>query len=102
MSTPQEIVENAIAEHKVVVFSKSWCPYCKATKALFAEHFHDETPFIVELDERKDGEDIQQYLLTKTGQSSVPNIFINKEHVGGNDKAQAKYKNGELKRLVNL
>jgi glutaredoxin len=28
------------------------------------------------LDKRDDGEEIQEYLLEKTGQRSVPNIFI--------------------------
>jgi hypothetical protein len=35
------------------------------------------------LDEAPDGREIQDYLQQKTGQSTVPNIFINKEHVGG-------------------
>ena len=28
------------------------------------------------LDEREDGKSIQQYLYEKTGQSSVPNVFV--------------------------
>jgi len=36
------------------------------------------------LDEASDGGEIQSYLKERTGQSTVPNIFINKKHVGGN------------------
>ncbi|KAJ7352337.1 glutaredoxin C4 [Mycena albidolilacea] len=98
----QEFVDTAIDTHKITVFSKSWCPYCKKTKALFAAEFKDEEPYIIELDERADGDEIQDYLAGKTGQRSVPNVFVNKQHVGGNDDTQAAFKKGELKKLVHL
>ena len=37
-----------------------------------------------------DGSDIQNALREMTGQSSVPNIFIDKKHIGGNSELQAK------------
>jgi glutaredoxin len=33
------------------------------------------------LDERKDGQDIQDYLLETTGQRTVPSVFISKYHL---------------------
>jgi thioredoxin-related protein len=33
MSSPREIIENSIANNKVMVFSKSYCPYCDRAKA---------------------------------------------------------------------
>ncbi|PQE03077.1 Glutaredoxin Grx1 protein [Rutstroemia sp. NJR-2017a BVV2] len=69
------------------VFSKSYCPYCKATKALLSSM--DAKFYAIELDQVDDGSDIQAYLKEKTNQSSVPNIFINKEHIGGNSDIQA-------------
>ena len=47
---------------------------------------------VIELNEMKnpsDGSLIQQYLLQKTGQRTVPNIFINSKHIGGNSDLQA-------------
>jgi glutaredoxin 3 len=44
----KESVETAIDEHKVVIFSKSWCGYCKKAKALFKEQYPDETPLVWE------------------------------------------------------
>lgn len=38
---------------------------------------------VIELDQRSDGTDIQNYLLGFTNQRTVPNIFIAKEHIGG-------------------
>ena len=37
----------------------------------------------MDLENEKDGADIQNYLREKTGQSSVPNIFIKQKHIGG-------------------
>jgi glutaredoxin 3 len=37
----------------------------------------------IRLDKVDEGSAIQDYLLEKTGQRTVPNIFINQKHVGG-------------------
>ncbi|KAJ7183243.1 glutaredoxin [Mycena filopes] len=97
----KEIVETAIDSHKITIFSKSWCPYCKKTKALFAAEFPEEEPYVIELDLRDDGDALQDYLANKTGQTSVPNVFVNKTQIGGNDKTQAAFKEGKLQKLVN-
>ncbi|KAH9964256.1 thioredoxin-like protein [Russula dissimulans] len=77
-------LQNAIAVNTVVVFSKTYCPYSKAAKELLAEEYADLKPTtIFELDKRDDGDKIQDYLEEKTGQRSVPNIFINRKHIGG-------------------
>jgi len=82
-----QTVDDVIASNKIVVFSKSYCPYCKKAKNVFTtdfSHLKDKT-HILELDQSSDGPAIQKYLLEKTGQGTVPNIFINKKHVGGCD-----------------
>jgi glutaredoxin 3 len=40
---------------------------------------------VIELDQRDDGPLIQQLLLQKTGQRTVPNVFIGGKHIGGHD-----------------
>ena len=40
-----------------------------------------------------DGSDIQGALAEMTGQSTVPNVWISKKHIGGNSDLQAKKKN---------
>lgn len=40
--------QKTIAENKVVIFSKSWCPYCQKVKTLFAAEFPDVHPEILE------------------------------------------------------
>jgi glutaredoxin 3 len=55
---------------------------------------------ILELDEMSNGSELQNSLAEKTGQRSVPNIFINGTHVGGCDDFFAKQKSGEIEKLL--
>ncbi|KAJ3382485.1 glutaredoxin [Lobulomyces angularis] len=55
---------------------------------------------IVELDQIEDGNEIQNYLASKTGQRSIPNNFISGKHVGGNDTLQILKDTGELQKLI--
>ncbi|KAI0003755.1 thioredoxin-like protein [Russula compacta] len=75
--------QNAIANNVVVVFSKTWCPYSKRAKALLTAEYPEVKPVIFELDERDDGDKFQDYLEEKYNQRTVPNVFINQKHVGG-------------------
>jgi glutaredoxin 3 len=98
--SPQEFIESQINSNKVTVFSKTYCPYCSSTKALFDSM---QVPYTaIELDTRDDGAAIQQALLEMTNQRTVPNTFIGKEWVGGNDKVQAKFKAGKLQEMLGL
>ncbi|EGF99001.1 uncharacterized protein MELLADRAFT_75972 [Melampsora larici-populina 98AG31] len=90
-------VEDAISDHAIIVFSKSHCPYCNSTKKTFKE-FNQEI-HVVELDQCEDGAEQQAYLKTKTGQGTVPNIFIHKTHIGGNSDLQQLKEKGELRNL---
>ncbi|KAF9052357.1 glutaredoxin, partial [Hymenopellis radicata] len=91
-----------ISSNKITVFSKSYCPYCRQAKNLFANKFPDAQIGIVELDERDDGSDIQNYLAEKTGQHTVPNVFISKsdKHIGGCDDTMALDRKGQLATLI--
>lgn len=44
------------------------------------------------------GQELQDALLEISGQSTVPNIYINKLHIGGNSDLQGK--KGELPKLL--
>lgn len=77
----KSLVDKAIADNKVVVFSKTYCPYCKRAKSYLAEDTKDIE--ILELDEREDGAAIQAYLKELNGQGTVPHVYINKEFIGG-------------------
>ncbi|VVT53449.1 uncharacterized protein SAPINGB_P003579 [Magnusiomyces paraingens] len=77
-----------IDSNKVFVASKSYCPYCKATKNLLNQ-VGVRTATIIELNETEDGAEIQDALEQITGQRTVPNIFISGKHIGGNSDIQS-------------
>ncbi|KAJ2961279.1 hypothetical protein NQ176_g11013 [Zarea fungicola] len=90
--------QKLIDENPVMVFSKSWCPYCKATKSLLSSLDVDFKT--VELDQESDGAAIQDALEGISGQRSVPNIYISKKHIGGNSDIQSLNNSGKLKSLL--
>lgn len=49
MSAAKTKAQKIVDENSVVVFSKSYCPYCRATKALLNEK--DAKFFLMELDQ---------------------------------------------------
>lgn len=55
---------------------------------------------IIELDEDSQGDAIQAYLGEKTGQRTVPNVFISGKHIGGSDDLAKLNSSGELKKLI--
>lgn len=81
----------------LVVFSKSYCPYCQNTKRIL-DGLNAKYKAI-ELNQESDGTDIQNALQELTGQRTVPNIFINKKHIGGNSDLE-KLKGKELEALL--
>ncbi|CAG8513486.1 4630_t:CDS:2, partial [Ambispora leptoticha] len=99
MSDVKSFVEDTINENSVVLFTKSYCPYCREAVQTFKELNEGYVEY--QLDNMTNGSDIQNYLLQKTKQRTVPNIFINQQHIGGNDDLQAAKSSGRLKNLLN-
>ncbi|KAG1106449.1 Glutaredoxin [Mucor circinelloides] len=98
MAQVQELVEKIINENKVAVFSKSYCPYCKRAKDVLKKLGVEF--FVIELDNESNGAAIQDYLHQKTGQRTVPNIFINQKHIGGCDDLLAAERSGALQKAL--
>lgn len=82
-SATSQRVTDAIAANKIMIFTKSSCPYCATVKGLFKEIKAEFQS--VELDKDPEGDAIKEELIKRTGQSSVPNVFINEKHIGGCD-----------------
>lgn len=91
-------VEELIKSKPVFVASKTYCPYCSATKRLINEVYPEA--YILELDTMEEGSEVQDALTKITGQRTVPNIFINGKHIGGNSDLQALGKE-KIKKLIN-
>lgn len=55
---------------------------------------------VLQLNDMKEGADIQAALYEINGQRTVPNIYINGKHIGGNDDLQELRETGELEELL--
>jgi glutaredoxin 3 len=97
-ATPADFVKNEIASHDVVVFSKTYCPFCTATKGLLQDLSIKAK--VIELDEVPNGSQIQAALLDLSGQRTVPNVFVKGGHLGGNDDTQAAARTGKLQEML--
>lgn len=74
------------------------CPHCNAAKALLASEYKDVDVLLRDLDlmEEPTGPCLAKALADLTGQTSVPNIFIDGKQIGGNSDLQAAHKAGTL------
>lgn len=93
-------VQAAIKNNKVFVAAKSYCPYCQATLKTLA--VIGAKPYVLQLNQMDEGSEIQSYLTDLTGQSTVPSIFIDGKHIGGNSDLQALKSAGKLEDLIKL
>jgi glutaredoxin 3 len=104
LSTGEDVdsyVQKKIAGSNVMVFAKSYCPYCRHTRSLLQEVASHVSVDIVNLDElHEDGPLIQMELMTTTGQRTVPNIFIDGEHIGGDSDFSKLHESGELQEML--
>lgn len=93
-------VQGLIQSNQIFIASKSYCPYCRSTIGTFASL--GVKPLVLQLDELPDGQQIQDALREITGQNTVPNIFIEGKHIGGNSDLQAINSTGDLQNLLKL
>ena len=64
----------------IVIYTKSWCPYCIRAKALLDAKGARYQEIDVEREPARRAEMIQ-----RSGRSTVPQVFIGATHVGGCD-----------------
>ncbi|ALC43829.1 CG6852 [Drosophila busckii] len=95
-SVQAQFVRDTIANNKVAIFSKTTCPYCTMAKEPFRKLNVNAT--IVELNTRKDGNEIQSVLGEMTGARTVPRVFINGKFVGGGTDIKQMYEMGTLQK----
>ncbi len=93
------VISSLVSAHKVVVFSKTTCGYCARVKTLFKDI--GVQPHVVELDQVKDGVDLQKGLHEMTGQRTVPNVFVKGKSIGGCDSTTKLHHEGKLLPLIN-
>jgi glutaredoxin 3 len=76
---------------KVIMYIAGWCPYCERARSLLTL----KGVVFEEIDvEAVPG--ARAEMLARCGRSSVPQIFIGTEHVGGSDDLEALEAAGRL------
>lgn len=79
----------------VEIYVTNYCPYCTRAKALLERRGIAHTTFDVTGDDAK-----RKWLVERTGQRTVPQIFIDGKPVGGCDDLHDLDRSGELAKLV--
>jgi glutaredoxin 3 len=78
------------------MYKKEGCPYCiKARELLETKHELSITFVDIESPENRD-EILNQMRTFSGGRNTVPQIFFNSEHLGGNDDVQKLEAEGKL------
>ena len=83
---------------KIEIYTTPTCPYCKAAKALLTRKgvsYH-------ETDVSRDPQIRVAMTQRAGGRRTVPQIFINGQHVGGSDDLHALEDEGKLDGLLGL
>lgn len=80
----------------IVIYSGPDCPYCQRAKMLLKSKGAEFEEINVRVDEAKREEMIQK----SNGRRTIPQIFINGQHIGGFDDLSALNQQGKLDPLL--
>ena len=78
---PEKIIDDMIKDNAVAIFTKSYCTFCKTIKNFFTNKGIAFKTLDLDILGAL-GADIQAILLDRTGQSSVPSVWINGKFIG--------------------
>jgi len=85
-----------MSAREIVIYTRSsYCSSCERAKALLKRKGVTFREVDIESDPG-----VRQELMTRTGQRTVPQIFIGERHVGGYDDLAALDRSGELDKLL--
>lgn len=72
------------------------CPYCNAAKQLLTSKGLKFKEIRVDQDRNE-----RKIMIQQAGRTSVPQIFINEQHIGGFDDLNALNRSGKLDQILN-
>lgn len=80
---------------QVTIYTSNHCGYCVMAKRLLARR--GIVPHEISVD---DDESLRSELIRRTGQRTLPQIFIAGQHIGGYDHLAALDRNGQLEAMA--
>jgi len=81
--------------HKVEIYTKHLCPYCIRAKQTLNDKGVSYTEYEVSIDRS-----LQAEMQARASRNTVPQIFIDGLHIGGNSELMALQQSGELDTLL--
>lgn len=84
-------------KHNIIVYTREACPYCVSAKNLL--HSKGQTYQEIKIT-GADTKEFQDMLKLSGGLKTVPQIFINDQHIGGFDALKALNDRGELDKIL--
>lgn len=80
---------------EVIMYSTGYCPYCTRARALLEQKKVGFTDIRVDLHP-----ELRDEMISKSGRTTVPQIFINGQAIGGCDDLYALEAQGTLNQLL--
>jgi len=80
---------------EVIMYSTAYCPYCVRAKELLQQKHASFTEIRVDVQPV-----LRDEMISKSGRRTVPQIFINGQHIGGCDDLYALDAQGKLDTLL--
>jgi len=80
---------------KIEIYSKVWCPYCRRAKAMLKSLGLEYTDYDI-----TDNKELQQEMEERSGEKTIPQIFIDDQKIGGYDSLIELVSSGGLDDLI--
>ncbi len=93
-----QLITSHINGNKVLLYTKSTCPYCIGAKDLLNKAEVKFKEYAI--DKEEEGNLMKQALIEITQQRTVPNIFINGRHIGGYSDLKELDESDKLKQML--
>lgn len=79
----------------IVMYSTAYCPYCMQARTLLEKKGVEYTDIRIDDEPHRRDE-----MIAKSGRHTVPQIFIDGQHIGGCDDMYALENQGQLDKLL--
>ena len=83
--------------YKIEIYTKNVCGFCDRAKQIF----YSKKLSFKEFNISHNQEYLKNMLQKSNGYMTMPQIFINENHIGGYDQLKELLDNGELDKLIN-
>ncbi|KAM4809516.1 glutaredoxin-1 [Rhinophrynus dorsalis] len=94
-------VESKVKASKVTMFEKPTCPFCVRAKSILQKYkFKEGHLEIVNISNLDFMSSLQDYFLQKTGERTVPRIYIGENCIGGCSDLVPLDNSGQLEKML--